>query len=138
MFYIILYYVILFVLFSFQYSPRLRRSPKTTPRSALQRRSREQTDFLRNKIQEANEACQSGEFSKAVQLFSEILTIEPKNSILYCNRSAAYIRMNLFQAALDDSLTSIKLDPEWYKVIYICNICNLFILRFDCLIRSKG
>jgi len=103
----------------------------------VQRRSREQTDFLRNKIQEANEACQSGEFSKAIELFSEILTIEPKNSILYCNRSAAYIRMNLLQAALDDALTSIELDSDWYKVIYSLLFYTFDWLRFNLFVDQQ-
>ena len=93
----------------------MRRSPKT-PRSAIKRRSREQTEHLRGKIQEANEACQSGEFEKAITLFSEIITIEPDNSIIYCNRSAAYIRLSLYKEALNDAMKSIKLDDDWYKV----------------------
>lgn len=42
--------------------------------------------------------------------------MEPNNSILYCNRSAAYVRMSEYKLALNDALKTIELDPEWHKV----------------------
>lgn len=108
-----------------KHSPRPR-----TPRSANRRRSREQTEFIRTKIQNANEACQSGEFKAAVELFTEIIAMEPNNSILYCNRSAAYVRMSEYKLALNDALKTIELDPEWHKGHYRQAIALQYMGRY--------
>lgn len=87
-----------------------------SPRLTNRRRSKEATEILREKIQNANEACQSGEYQKAIDLFTEIISLEDNNPIVYCNRSAAYIRMNEWEAALNDGIRTVRLDPDWYKV----------------------
>lgn len=41
------------------------------------------------------------------------------NHILYSNRSAAYIKLEQFDRALQDALKAKELDPTWPKVSII-------------------
>jgi len=45
--------------------------------------------------------------------------------------------MNLLQAALDDALTSIELDSDWYKVIYSLLFYTFDWLRFNLFVDQQ-
>lgn len=68
------------------------------------------------KVRRSNEACQLGDFSTAVELYSEALRADPQNCILYSNRSAARLKLGQYQAALDDAVKARLLNPKWPKV----------------------
>jgi Flp pilus assembly protein TadD len=67
-------------------------------------------------VRQSNVACQNGDYSAAVTLYSEALKIDPSNHILYSNRSAALIKMGQFVRALHDSMKAKELNPKWPKV----------------------
>ena len=73
------------------------------------------TAFL-EKVRQSNAACQSGDFEKAVSLYTEAIQLDPANHILYSNRSAAHIKMGQFTKALQDAIKAKELNPEWPKV----------------------
>ena len=68
------------------------------------------------KVRQSNTACQSGDFERAVALYSEAIQLDPANHILYSNRSAAHIKMGQFTKALQDAIKAKELNPEWPKV----------------------
>uniref|UniRef100_A0A3B4AVR5 Uncharacterized protein n=1 Tax=Periophthalmus magnuspinnatus TaxID=409849 RepID=A0A3B4AVR5_9GOBI len=63
-----------------------------------------------------NQACQQGEYALAVHLYSEALSADPQNCILYSNRSAAYLRLGQYSTALDDAIKARLINPKWPKV----------------------
>lgn len=68
------------------------------------------------KVRRSNEACQLGDFTTAVELYSEALCADPQNCILYSNRSAARLKLGQYHAALDDAVKARLLNPKWPKV----------------------
>ncbi|KAI5624391.1 tetratricopeptide repeat protein 28, partial [Silurus asotus] len=68
------------------------------------------------KVRRSNEACQLGDFSTAVELYSEALCADPQNCILYSNRSAALLKLGQYNPALDDAVKARLLNPKWPKV----------------------
>lgn len=72
-------------------------------------------EFL-ERVRRSNQACQQGEFELAVRLYSEALTADPQNCILYSNRSAAYLRLGEYSTALDDAIKARLINPKWPKV----------------------
>ena len=52
------------------------------------------------KVKLSNAACQSGDFEKAISLYTEAIKLDPANHILYSNRSAALIKLGQFSKAL--------------------------------------
>ncbi|MEQ2187941.1 Tetratricopeptide repeat protein 28, partial [Xenoophorus captivus] len=71
-------------------------------------------EFL-ERVRHSNQACQQGEFALAVGLYTEALTADPQNCILYSNRSAAYLRLGQYGKALDDAIKARLINPKWPK-----------------------
>lgn len=72
-------------------------------------------EFL-ERVRRSNQACQQGEYALAVRLYTEALTADPQNCILYSNRSAAHLRLGQYGTALDDALKARVINPKWPKV----------------------
>ncbi|KAA0195646.1 hypothetical protein HAZT_HAZT005805 [Hyalella azteca] len=68
------------------------------------------------KVHESTAACQAGDFDTAVALYTEAIALDPQNHILYSNRSAAHIKLQQFQKALQDATKARDLNPKWPKV----------------------
>uniref|UniRef100_A0A3P8W3N1 Tetratricopeptide repeat protein 28 n=1 Tax=Cynoglossus semilaevis TaxID=244447 RepID=A0A3P8W3N1_CYNSE len=74
-------------------------------------------EFL-ERVRRSNQACQQGEYALAVHLYSEALTADPQNCILYSNRSAAYLRLGQYSTALDDAIKARLINPKWPKAYF--------------------
>ncbi|XP_074474121.1 tetratricopeptide repeat protein 28 isoform X1 [Sebastes fasciatus] len=74
-------------------------------------------EFL-ERVRRSNQACQQGEYALAVRLYSEALTADPQNCILYSNRSAAYLRLGQYSTALDDAIKARLINPKWPKAYF--------------------
>ncbi|KAJ8312119.1 hypothetical protein KUTeg_009492 [Tegillarca granosa] len=48
------------------------------------------------KVRESSEAVNNGDFSRAVQLYTEAINLDPSNHILFTNRSAAFAKLQEF------------------------------------------
>ncbi|XP_037078157.1 tetratricopeptide repeat protein 28-like, partial [Pollicipes pollicipes] len=70
------------------------------------------------KVRLSNAACQAGEFDSAVRLYTEAISLDPSNHVLYSNRSAALAKLGQFSAAYQDGLKAHRLCPTWPKAYY--------------------
>ncbi|XP_068305974.1 hsp70-Hsp90 organizing protein 3-like [Pyrus communis] len=62
-----------------------------------------------------NAAFSSGDFTAAVNHFSEAIDLAPTNHVLYSNRSAAYASLNKYSEALADANKTVEIKPDWSK-----------------------
>ncbi|KAI0996772.1 Heat shock protein [Podosphaera aphanis] len=62
-----------------------------------------------------NKAIAEKNFDEAISKFTEAISIEPSNHILYSNRSAAYASKKNYEKALEDAETVTKIKPDWAK-----------------------
>lgn len=62
-----------------------------------------------------NKAFQAKDYDKAIQLFSQAITLDPSNHVLYSNRSAAKAGKKLYSDALEDADKCVSINPTWGK-----------------------
>ncbi|XP_037587709.1 tetratricopeptide repeat protein 28-like isoform X3 [Cebus imitator] len=107
---------------------RRRREPESPPASApiplfgantIGQRSPDgpvlsKAEFV-EKVRQSNQACHDGDFHTAIVLYNEALAVDPQNCILYSNRSAAYMKIQQYDKALDDAIKARLLNPKWPK-----------------------
>src|SRR3990167_8470411 len=62
-----------------------------------------------------NEAFRNKEFEKAVDLFTQAISHNPNDHVLYSNRSGAYCSLEKFDEALDDANKCIQLNSSFFK-----------------------
>ena len=62
-----------------------------------------------------NDALQAENFDEAIKYYTQAIEIDPKNHILYSNRSAAYAKTSEFNKALDDAEKTIEIKSDWPK-----------------------
>lgn len=62
-----------------------------------------------------NKAFAAKDYDKAIQLFSQAITLDPSNHVLYSNRSAAKAGKKLYNDALEDADKCVSINPTWGK-----------------------
>lgn len=65
-----------------------------------------------------NEAFSRKDFDEAISFYSEAIKINPKNHVLFSNRSACYAGKKEWTAAAEDAKVCIKIDPTFIKGYY--------------------
>ena len=65
---------------------------------------------------QGNKFLQEGKFEDAIRSYSEAIALDPKNHVLYSNRSAAYAKSSQYVKALEDAEKTVQLKPDWGKV----------------------
>ncbi|KYQ88717.1 hypothetical protein DLAC_10740 [Tieghemostelium lacteum] len=60
----------------------------------------------------ANEAYYAKNFESAIQLYSEAIQIDPKNNILFSNRSMCLNKLKRYEEALNDAEKAIKIENK--------------------------
>ncbi|KAJ7404342.1 tetratricopeptide repeat protein 28-like protein [Pitangus sulphuratus] len=80
------------------------------------------------KVRQSNQACHDGDFHTAIVLYNEALGVDPQNCILYSNRSAAYMKIQQYDKALDDAIKARLLNPKWPKVKLEVDLAQLHTL----------
>jgi stress-induced-phosphoprotein 1 len=64
---------------------------------------------------QGNKAFAAKDYDKAIDLFTQAIALDPKNHVLYSNRSAAKAGKKDWEAALADADECIKANPSWSK-----------------------
>eukprot|EP01114_Cavostelium_apophysatum_P023782 TRINITY_DN9071_c0_g1_i1.p1 TRINITY_DN9071_c0_g1~~TRINITY_DN9071_c0_g1_i1.p1 ORF type:complete len:489 (+),score=101.58 TRINITY_DN9071_c0_g1_i1:68-1534(+) len=62
-----------------------------------------------------NISFQKGKYEEALKHYSQGLKLEPKNHVLYSNRSVAYFNLGNYEKALEDADHGIESNPDWPK-----------------------
>ncbi|KAH9502431.1 Tetratricopeptide repeat protein 28 [Bulinus truncatus] len=67
------------------------------------------------KLLESSEAVKTGNFRRAVQLYTEAIELDPENHILFTNRSAAHLKNGQLEKSLADARKARTICPKWGK-----------------------
>ena len=59
---------------------------------------------------------EEGDFLQAIDRYTEAITLNRNNYLLFSNRSAAYARVGKFPEALEDAKRCHELKSDWPKV----------------------
>ncbi|XP_023217266.1 small glutamine-rich tetratricopeptide repeat-containing protein alpha-like isoform X1 [Centruroides sculpturatus] len=62
-----------------------------------------------------NNHMKSENFNAAIDCYTKAIHLDPNNSVFYCNRAAAYSKLNNHKAAIQDCEAAIKIDPSYSK-----------------------
>lgn len=57
----------------------------------------------------------SGQYAEAVKLYTSAIELDPKNHVLYSNRSAAHAKAGNYAEALEDANKTVSINPTWSK-----------------------
>ncbi len=69
-----------------------------------------------------NDAMKDNDFDLAVKFYSEAIEQSPDNHVLYSNRSAALMKLDNFEAALEDAEKTIQIKEDWAKVTIVTGL----------------
>ncbi|XP_049868343.1 stress-induced-phosphoprotein 1 [Pectinophora gossypiella] len=72
----------------------------------------EQVNQLKEK---GNAALATGNYMEAIKNYTEGINLDPKNHVLFSNRSAAHAKAGNYPAALEDAEKTVSLNPSWSK-----------------------
>lgn len=67
---------------------------------------------------QGNKALEAGEYDRAIDFYTQAITLAPSNHILYSNRSAAYYKKQNWKESLEDALKSTEILDTWTKGYY--------------------
>ena len=62
-----------------------------------------------------NQAFAAKNYKEAIEFFTQAIEVDPKNHVLFSNRSAAYSSLHSYGEALTDAETAISIKPDWAK-----------------------
>lgn len=64
---------------------------------------------------EGNVKFKAGEYEAALELYAKSLEINPRQHLVFSNRSAAYLKLKKSEEALRDAERCVELEPTWAK-----------------------
>jgi len=62
-----------------------------------------------------NDAMKNLSFSEALTHYTEAVRLDGRNSVYFCNRAAAYIKLEQYNEALRDCQIAIRLQPNYAR-----------------------
>ena len=65
-----------------------------------------------------NKAFQNGNFTQAVEYYSEAIELDDKNHIYFSNRANANLELKKYDEVIKDCEASISLDPKFVKAYF--------------------
>lgn len=83
-----------------------------SPTPEVSQEKKKEAENLKNK---GNDLMKGDKFAEAVQCYTRAIEIDSHNAIYYCNRAAAYSKLNNHPAAIVDCDRAIKIDCTYSK-----------------------
>ncbi|CAA0194845.1 Tetratricopeptide repeat [Arabidopsis suecica] len=83
-----------------------------------------------------NAAFSSGDFTTAINHFTEAIALAPTNHVLFSNRSAAHASLHQYAEALSDAKETIKLKPYWPKGYSRLGAAHLGLNQFELAVTA--
>ncbi|KAL1431246.1 hypothetical protein MTO96_014622 [Rhipicephalus appendiculatus] len=68
--------------------------------------------------EKGNQCLKEEKYAEAILHYTHAISSDRENSILYSNRSMAFLKMDQFYLAYEDAKETIRLNPEWAKGYY--------------------
>ena len=84
----------------------------------------------------ANSLMKTGKYVEAIVEYSEGISLQPANPLLYSNRSLAFLKLSQYFFALKDAETTIRLVPDWAKGYYRKGQVELEVEMFSSAIAT--
>ncbi|KAK9879866.1 hypothetical protein WA026_008370 [Henosepilachna vigintioctopunctata] len=78
-----------------------------------------------------NAALQANNFEDAIKYYSEAISYDGNNHVLYSNRSAAYAKANNYDLALKDAEKTIEIKSDWVKGYSRKGAALAYLGKFD-------
>ena len=76
---------------------------------------------------QANDLFKQKEFIKAINMYTKAIDLDSGNAVYYSNRGASYLQVQEYTKALQDCLTSRKIDPNFTKSYFRASKCQLHL-----------
>ncbi|XP_072286726.1 serine/threonine-protein phosphatase 5 [Pyxicephalus adspersus] len=86
--------------------------------------------------EKANEYFRVKDYDRAVQYYTEAITLDPNNAIYYGNRSLAYLRTECYGYALADASRAIQLDAKYIKGYYRRAASNMALGKLKAALKD--
>ena len=85
---------------------------------------------------EANLEFLRGNIEKSIDLYTQAITIDPDNHILYSNRSASYMKLNSISKSLHDAEKCLELNPNFVKGYNRLGLAQQHLTRYEAAIDT--
>jgi len=110
------------------------------PDNSIYRGALKKVKLFESKKKEGNDTFSAGHAEEAYNLYTECLDINPDNdavnSIIYCNRAAAAMKLKKYEEAVGDCTKTIELDPNYLKAYIRRGSCYMTLEKYEEAVRD--
>jgi len=85
---------------------------KEEPQTPVTEEAKANAEGLKN---EGNNLMKTDKFDEALKCYTQAIKLDGKNAVYYCNRAAAYSKLNNHSFALEDCRRAIQIDETYSK-----------------------
>ncbi|OQR66579.1 small glutamine-rich tetratricopeptide repeat-containing protein alpha-like [Tropilaelaps mercedesae] len=64
---------------------------------------------------EGNELLKAEKYQEALEMYSKAIDLDPYNAVYFCNRAAAFSKLDKSSEAIEDCEAALKIDPTYSK-----------------------
>mmetsp|Transcript_3216 Transcript_3216/g.8052 ORF Transcript_3216/g.8052 Transcript_3216/m.8052 type:complete len:765 (+) Transcript_3216:141-2435(+) len=82
-------------------------------KNAARNRAKVEKERAEKLKQDGNKLFLAAQYTQALELYNQAVTLDKENAKLYSNRAACYEKMQNWQHCLDDAQKCIQYDPSW-------------------------
>ena len=83
-----------------------------------------------------NKEFSAGNFDKAIEYFSQAISIDPNDHVFYSNRSACYASLKDYSKALEDADKCISLKPEWIRGYTRKALAEFYLEDYEAAVKT--